>query len=349
MGQTTFGFGDQTSENNWAFSGSGQSKDDEWEWSSFATGQYGRIVALAARWSGYTSAVGAGSCGSSNGESAMWTGNHAPDLKTGNYGSGQVTGGGQVPSLHNASTSDWWQNNNSYWLGFHTSSCLYFSGITNTGGYTGGNASQGPGAGTNNWGGTGAFGFGTYGTVQVTNVYVRRSGAWTPVRVYVRRAGAWNTAYVYVRRSGGWSGPLNMVEWLQKSEKHIPSQGFPVEVNVGEGWEPGWIVETDQFSWFGSLDPEGLGFDWTKPGHYDVPFRFTGRYNSIEPEEIVEARLIAHQKWDEALRWENYKEADKWLPLFQPGLPVIERTRVFESAEIPDSDPEPILLGCGCI
>lgn len=350
MGQTTFGFGDQTSEDNYAFSGSGQNRDYEWEWSSFATGQYGRIVALAARWSGYTSGVGIGFCGSSNGESTLWTGNHAPDLSTGNYGSGQVTAGGQVPGLHNAGTSDYWQNNGTYWLGFHSPACLYFSGVTNNGGYTG-NGSGGPGSGANNWGNTGRFGFGTYGTVQVTLVFVKRGGVWTQARVYVKRGGVWGTAYVQVKRTGAFTGVLNMAEWLQESERHIPEKGMPVEVNVGEGWEPGWIVETGEYAWFGSYDPTTLGVDWWKPGHYHAPNVFTGRYNSAEPEEVVEARLQAYYEWDKALRWENYKEANFWHQRFQPGsLPILEKksTNVPEINKPVFDEPEPILVPCGC-
>lgn len=351
MGQAAFGFGDTTGHNNFAFAGANTGTNDNWENSSFATGQFGRIVALAARWSGYTSGVGVGSCGSPSGAGTIWTGNNGGVLSTGSYGTSVISSGGAVAQLNNASTADFWQNNNSYYIGFVTGTCLYYTGTTNNGSYAACGAGCGPGGGTVNWGGTGAFGFGTYGTVQVTLVYVRRGGAWTSARVFVRRSGAWVTGYVYVRRSGAWTGPLNMAEWLQKSEQHIPEKGLPVEVNVGDGWEPGWIVETDQYAWFGSLDPEGLGFDWTKPGGYETPLRFTGRYSSAEPEEIVEDRLEAYYKWDRALRLENYREADKWHKLFQPGIPIIHKKEIYESVDVPKpvfDEPEPILVGCGC-
>lgn len=351
MGQTTFGFGDTTGHNNFAFAGAGTASNNEWENQSWGTGQFGRIVALAARWSGYTSGVGIGSCSNPSGVSNMWTGNNNGVLSSGSYGAGTVSSGGAIAQLNNSGTADFWQNNNSYFLGFRTGGCLYFHGTTNSGNYSGNGDGTGPGGGANCWGGTGCFGFGTFGTVQVTLVFVKRGGVWTQARVYVKRGGVWGTAYVQVKRTGAFTGVLNMAEWLQESERHIPEKGMPVEVNVGEGWEPGWIVETGEYAWFGSYDPTTLGVDWWKPGHYHAPNVFTGRYNSAEPEEVVEARLQAYYEWDKALRWENYKEANFWYQRFQPGsLPILEKksTNVPEINKPVFDEPEPILVPCGC-
>lgn len=177
--------------------------------------------------------------------------------------------------------------------------------------------------GTTNWAGVGSpGGLGWSATIFRSDIWVRRAGAWTQTFVYVRRSGAWTQTQVFVRRSSAWT-TLNYLE-----EYGIPEKGLPVEVNVGEGWEPGFLTEGPQ-GWFGSVDPttyEEIDLLNCPPGAYDIPFfPYTGRFNSIEPKELIEERLEAHYNWDRALRWENYKEAGIWYPKWQSdNVPIVK-------------------------
>lgn len=320
---TTFGPGDYGGYNDWAFSGTGGGTFPiNWNTSTFATGVLGRITAIAARWDYYT-----GLCASCNGQNAIWdTSNNLVRLGTAFASSG--SGAGTNQTMNNIGCGDVWQNNASYYIGFvrDGAQCSIHSWKDNAqGGYAGksGSASTNTG-GTVNWGGTTNGGLPVYGTVTDTNIYVRRSGAWSKTFVYVRRSGAWTgPVYVYVRRSGAWT-------LLNKLKEHeIPKKGEEALVDIGDGLERGLIVEEGETSWFGNVDP-AVG-------------RWTGRYHSHEGEEVAEERLKSYFLWDQAMRWENYDEAKVLLRKHQPPgfeLPIV--------APKTEEDLDPILVGCGC-
>lgn len=338
---STFGPGDYGGYNDRGFSGVNTFWTN-WNTSTFATGILGRVTAIAARWDYYTI-----SCSSATGHNTIWDTSNNKVQGTGTF---SVNGTGDTfnDTMNNASCGDVWQNNASYYIGFSrdSSKCSHFSWKDNTnGGYAGKSAGDSTNSGgTANWVGTTNGGLPVYGTVTVTNIFVRRSGAWTRTFVYVRRSGAWTgPVFVYVRRSGAWT-LLNELK-----EHEVPKNGEEALVDVGEGLERGWITEDGEKSWFGSEDPTTQDFDWSVPGQHEWEWKpWTGKYSSFDSEEIAWDRLGAQWKWDQALRQENYAEADKWFKKFQPNVPIIHKKEIFESVDVPKSDPEPILLGCNC-
>lgn len=337
----TFGPGDYGGYNDWAFSG-GNTFWTNWNTSTFGTGTVGRVTAIAARWDYYT-----GFCGAASGHNDIWNTGTSLVASTGNFAANGA-GAGTTATMNNFGCSDVWQSNASYYIGFSRgqSQCSIFSWKDNSnGGYAGKSAGDGNnGSGTANWGGTTNGGLPVYGTVTPSNIYVKRAGAWSQVFVDTKRAGTWSgPVYVYVKRAGTW----NIINRLKEIE--IPHNGLPILVDIGEGIESGLLVEDGEKSWFGSIDPTTQSWDWTKEGQFKWESRpWTGRYNSFESNAIAEQRLEAMYEWDQALRWEDYQRAKLWWPKFQPsGLPEISRKSTVVP-EIPESDPEPILVGCNC-
>lgn len=345
MTDIPFGPGDYGGYNDWAKSGSGAFYTN-WNSSTFGAGAgvLGRNINIAVRWD-YASSI----CASALGHGDLWDGAGNLQSTTNNYSaSGQadgfvetmhVSGAGASGTGGSPSTNYYWINSGAtYYIGFQRDStkCSIFGWKDGTsGGYAGKAGSDSTnGGGTANWGGTVNGGLPVYATITVTQAYVRRSSAWTSVYERTRRTSAWTPqTLIGVRRSGS----MTLVNWLRQTERHIPLKGLPVEVNVGEGWEPGWVTEEGEFGWFGSVDPTTQRFDWTKPGDYQWEDRpWTGRFNSHESEEVAQARMRARFEWDQAMRRENYPVARKWFPQFQPDRPK------------PILEPEPILVPCGC-
>lgn len=354
---STFGPGDATG-NDCAWSGA-NSFWTNWNTSTFSTGIVGRITALAMRWDGSNNAP----CTTCTGRNDLWNTSNSLVLNTTTYSvvcTAICNGGIGQCTLHNVGTSDLWQSSASYYLGIWRPSnqCTSLVWVNNAnGGYAGKSADDGTNSGgTANWGGTTNGGLLGYGTVTVSNIYVKRAGSWNRVLVFLKRSGAWNTtpSYVYVKRAGAWT----LVNELKEYE--IPKNGEEILVDIGEGPEKGWIVEEGEKSWFGSSDPTTQKFDWTKEGHYqwDQTIPWSGKYNSFEPEEVAYKRLEAQYNWDFALRWENYSRANELFPKFQPPIitpqvPIIEEERkvLVPASKVEKSvfeDPEPIIVPCGC-
>ena len=302
----TFGTGDYGSYNDWAFA-SGTFYTN-WNTSQFSPGILGRITALAARWDAYSGLAP----GTASGSNVLWRA--TTNLNVAQTGSitGTSRGAGTTETMHNATCSDLWvAGTANYFLGFSLtsgSSHIHAWADGAHGGYSGKSAgSANNTGGTANWGGTTNGGLPVFGTVTISNVFVRRGGAWVRVFVSTRRSSAWNSfEYVRVKRSGVWT----IVNWMQEGERHVPPGGMPVEVNVDGYWEPGWMIEDGETSWFGSVDP-------TTP-------KWSGRYHSLESDEIAEERLRAMYEWDKALREERYQEAKVWRVKFEPPMPIEE-------------------------
>lgn len=328
---TTFGNGDYGGYNDWVFSGA-NSFFTSWDNGIYSTGVLGRITSIAARWDGNGSAP--------TGHNGVYqsTSPFTRQALTNTFTATNRTAG-TTATMHNvATTADLWQSNASYFIGFSRDSSLtsFFSfkdGGGGSGGYAGKSATDGNiNGGTNNWGGVAnPGGLPVFGTVTDTNIYVRRSGAWTKTFVYVRRSGAWTgPVLVYVRRSGAWT----LLNELKQHE--IPKNGEGALVDIGKGLERGWIVEEGERSWFGNVDPTTQSWDWTQEGHYEWEWgKWTGRFNSHEPEEIAYARLEAVYNRDQAIKSGNFEEIKRWT-----NIPLVKK--------LPDPDPEPILLDCNC-
>lgn len=310
---STFGPGDYGGYNDWAFSGANTFWTN-WNTSTFATGTIGRVNAIGVRWDGYS-----GFCTGSSGHNDLWSTGNSLVVNTGNYGVSSV-GGGTSETMHNVSCADTWQNNASYYIGFWrvAAKCSIFAWKDGVNGdWAGKSADDGTNSGGSHWA-SGDGGLPVFGTVAPGTVYVRRGAAWTPILAYVRRGSGWTNVRVELRRSGSW----NVIDWLQQGHS-IPPEGMPVEVNLGEHWEPGWLVEEGNTSWFGNVDPDTSDFSWR------------GKYNSFEPDEVAEQRLQAHYEWHQALRWERYEEAKKWYVKYQPPIKL-------EAEELAAS------MACGC-
>lgn len=354
MTTSTFGPGDYGGYNDCAWAGSGAFWTN-WNTSTFATGTLGRVTAIGVKWDGSNNAP----CTTCTGRNDLWNTSNNLVLNTSTYGvvcTAVCNGGVGGETMHNVGTGDLWQSNASYYIGTWRPSnqCTSFVWANNTnGGYAGKSADDGTnGGGTANWGGTTNGGLPVYGTVTISNVYVKRAGVWTQVFVYVKRAGVWvGPVYVYVKRAGTWT----IINELKELE--IPSKGMPIRVDVGEGLEPGWIIEEGEKSWFGSFDPTTQSWDWRIPGHYAEEFKpWTGRYNSFDSDEVAEERLRAQYEYDKALRWENYETSKYWFPKYQPpgfpkDVPILLPNKP-KSIAVPEikevEEPEPILVPCGC-
>lgn len=297
---TTFGTGDYGGYNDWAFAQG--SFYTNWNTSQFSPGVLGRITSLAARWDAYSGLAP----GTASGHNVAWRATtNLNEVQTGII-TGTSRGAGTTETMHNASCPDLWvSGTHNYFLGFSVGSGdshIHAWADGAHGGYSGKSASSANNTGgTANWGGTTNGGLPVFGTVTVSNVYVRRSGVWVRVFVSTRRSSAWNSnVYVRVRRGGSWT----IVNYMQEG-RHVPPEGMSVEVNVDGYWEPGWMVEDGETSWFGSVDPTST---------------WSGRYNSFESDEIAEERLRAMYEWDKALREERYQEAKVWRAKFEPSI-----------------------------
>lgn len=346
MTDVTFGSGDYGSYNNWVKQG-GAAFYTNWNSNTYgpATANAGRIINLAARWD-YASSLCAGTVGHGD----MWDGAGNLVATTVNYAtSGQADGFVETMHVSGAGSSAtggspslfyyWVTVGPTYYIGFQrdSSKCHIFGFRTGGGGgYAGKTGTDSNnGGGTAAYGGAGNGGLPGYATTTINQVYVRRVGAWQQAFAYTSRSSVWNGGsgpeFVNVRRSGA----MTVVNWLQQ-EGGLPPHGAPIEVNVGEGWEPGWMVDEGEVGWFGSVDPTTQSFDWNKPGHYEWEDRpWTGRYSSDESNEIAERRLEAMYEWDKALKLENYQGAKLWYPKFQSSPPL-------EAEELATS------MACGC-
>lgn len=338
---STFGSGDYGGYNDFAHS-STNSFWVNWNTNGYSTGSTGRVVSVAVRWG-----VFSGDCSSVVGHHALWgTSNPFNEVNTTNATT-QTANETTYGSYVNLGMSDVWQSNASYIMGFvrDASKCslVPFKDGTNNS-YAGkGTTESNLSGGTVNWGGVAnPGGLPVLGTVTLTQVFVRRGGAWVPVFVYVRRSGAWSATPVYisVRRSGVWV-PLNQANFDFSDIDNKPMEAL---VDVGEGPERGYIMESGEQGWFGNIDPITILHDWRQQGLFtDLPKDvFTGRYNSSEPDEIVEKRLEAYYNWDQALRREDYNKARKFYISWQSDGPK------YVSELSQEDEPEPILVGCNC-
>ena len=315
----SFGPGD-ISANDWGWSG-GNSFWTNWGTSLYSTGSLTRVTAIAVRW-GCGDNTGHGGT-SATGHNDVWDSSNNLAATTGN-----ITNTTQNTGAFNniAASQNYWLGNASFYGGFSRTSTQQSTTPFRDGSggnYAGKSAGDATNSGgTTNWAGVGSpGGLGWSATSTNCQVYVRRGGVWTQCNVYVMRSGAWAITVVNVWRSGAWT-VANFLEDLTRSEIHIPDRGLPVEVSVDGGpRERGYLVE-EGVGWFGSIDPAALGIDWHKTGSLAAPFPapFTGRYNSREPQGVVEARLYAHDRWQRSLKAGDYAQAGYWKAMFQPEL-----------------------------
>lgn len=313
------------SANDWGFSGA-NSFWTNWSTSSVNSGSLNRATAIACRWGAYDSV------------------NQAPRTTTGRNniwipGSSRVA----TTNANSTATSDTGAFLNTavdqtYWLG-HTS---YQGGMWRTaaqtsttpfrdgsgGNYAGKSADDANnGGGTTNWAGVGSPGGLGWVCSSVNNkIFVMKSGVWTECQVFVYKSGSWTVCPVLIRKSNAWT----VLNYL-RGGYHVPERGLPIEVFQHGEWVPGIMVEAGPM-WFGTIDPTTLGLDdWTKPGEYvnaRYPAPFTGRYNSIEPQEIADARLYAYDRWERALARGDHAAAVRWKAAFQPELtPTLAQLR----------------------
>lgn len=346
----TFGTGNTNDQNDFCGSGSNTFWTN-WNTSQFSSGNHGRITTLGVRWGVNTSF-----CSSTTGHNSLWFSGTSLATKTGDFGVSATQGAG---SFYSAACTDLWQTSQNYYIGFSRASggcesIIWKDGAHgNYAGKSAGDANNG--SGSTNWCGFASpGGIQVQGTVNPTPTYVKRGGVYTQAFVYVQRGGVWSAtpSYVYKNISGTWT-LLNFFEWIQKTERHIPEKGFKVWIDNGDGLEPGWILEEGDPGWFGNVSFEQSKI-WEKEGPTEKlsSLPFDGRYNSWEPEEVVESRLRAHYEWDQALRWENYQAANEWYKLWQPeSLELVRSSKLttLPKIEAPVLDePEPILIPCGC-
>lgn len=311
------------SANDWAFSNANTFWTN-WSTTSVNSGALNRPTAIACRWGSNTGAT-------TSGHNNIWT----PGSSRVAFSNGTSTAATGIGAyLNDGLSSTFWLGHTTYqggmWRTASQNSTTPFRDGSG-GNYAGKSADDANnGGGTTNWGGVGSpGGMGWSCTAVNTAVFVRKSGVWTECNVFKRKAGAWVQIVVNIRRSGGWA----VVNWLRETGAHIPERGLPVEVSLDNGWtwEPGVLVEKE-IGWFGTIDPTALGLDdWTAPGEYlNVPYPapFTGRYNSVEPQEIAETRLFAHDQWKRALARGDFLDAGFWLMAFQPEvLPTMDQLR----------------------
>lgn len=297
----TFGPGDYGGYNDWAFAQGAYWTN--WNTSVFNPGSIGRITAIGARWDAYSGL----SPGTASGHNTLWT---AAGAKTNNTATYATTprAAGTTAAMHNvALISNEWQPANNFFIGFECGSGdshIHSWADGANGGYSGKSASDASvSGGTANWGGTVNGGLPVFGTNQIVNIFVRRGGVMTAIYTYAKRSGVFNGPLIDAVRRGGVQNPLDLVAWLNATGRHIPARGLRVLVDVGEGWEVGWAVE-GPIGWFGSIDPTKMGVkDWTRPFHEVVPLQaYSGRFNSIESEEVVDRRMREYDQWQRALR-----------------------------------------------
>lgn len=309
---STFGSGDYGGYNDWTFSQG--SFYTNWNTTQYNPGALGRVQALGARWDAY-SGLAPGTCSARN---VLWRASTNLNATQTGVLSGTPRSAGTTATMHSADCTDLWVTGLvNYYLGFSAGSGdshIFSWKDGSNGGYSGKSASSANNTGgTANWGGTTNGGLPVFGTLTISKVYVRRAGAWVRTFVYVRRSGVWTgPVVVKVRRSGVWT-TINQVK-----EYEMPKNGEEILIDIGDGLERGWIIEEGEKSWFGSEDPTTQSWDWTKTGDYDWECKsWTGKYNSFESDELADYRLEARYKWDQALRWENYKESSIWYPKWQ--------------------------------
>ncbi len=353
---SNFGTGDANNQNNYVASGVNLFWTS-WQNLTYSPGTNGRITSIGARWGiCFSNCTAPPSCASVVGHNAIW---FASGLSRA-VRSNDLTANVDAPNgawMDVVANATFWQTNQSYYMGFWRtaggcSMIPYRNGQFS--GYSGKSNDDGDiTGGTNNWAGATAGGFFVQATVTPALTFVKRAGTYAQAFFYVKRAGVWSTtpSFVYKKIAGVWT-LVNLFEWLQKTEHHIPEKGFEILADIGEGLEPGWVIEGEP-GWFGNTSDKQVEV-WNKeillPGQRFTELPFEGRYNTWEPEEVVEARLQAYHKEHEAEQWERYAEASYWHKRWQPdALPSLgESFSIVSNYQPVDADPEPILVPCGC-
>lgn len=287
----TFGPGD-ISANDYAFSGA-NSFWTVWSNTTFSSGVAFRPITIATRW-------GADS-GTTTGHNSFWNSSTNRIMTVADFNVGVGGGFGAYNSF--GVLSNTWAGNDTYYGGFSRTqsqnSRAPFKDGTGGGysGKSGGDANIA--GGTNNFAGVASpGGLGWAVTYQKLEIYVRRSGVWKQVNGFTRRSGVWFSPgdVIYVRRSGVWT-PVAFGDNCIMSEYHVPEKGLEIRIDIDGEIETGWIVEGDK-GWFGSIDIDNV----------DV---YTGRHSSEDSNETIEKRLVLYYLRENALKWENYKEAEK--------------------------------------
>lgn len=314
-------FGDSGTGTNFNFSCT-SSWWTNWD-GTYGMGGIGRIEFIAAHW-GYHS-----TCNSANGHNDLWdTTSPFNRLQyTTDFGPPVGHGTWNNVGLPTAQQANWYNNKSFYigfWRGSGGSNEFDVHGGSNWAAKNGddGNISSGtlcPYQGT-----CGTMGI--YGTYFVTQVWVRRSGAWSQLPSYIWRSGAWKqipgNGSTWVFRSGSWSpidaftpfveGPLTwrpLASYIEAGYE-IPAVGLkgiicPVGVPGCDQCEPAYFTEDGERGWFGSCDVSKLGIPWDQQGFHEAAVpeaAFTSvRRNSGQSEEEIEWLSIAKIHRDDLL------------------------------------------------